>query len=695
MAHHETFNSPSRTSDIVRSKHDGNMVMNHVDGEGVLPDIEAVYFSPESSGEKSTAAYTVMKPEHGLYGMASMEESLAALDHSVVYGTRSASSIQKQMKRREVAQISYPAIITAKDALVLNMPQADHNEYDIVLSRRDGETTRASSLVDKDTGVGVYAPQQGDLFHIVPSSVADTMMLTGEDHNSDMHSLKLPYLMMEVTGDMADAMQIERQAIEVKERRVGARRARLDTEAPLRDTTTRNAEADVDTPVPLPRANEEASSLEASSVGSTPAATPHAATLASRLAALDTVGAAPANIDANRAADGEVDTVGASVQDKITQSFEDADGRLARAVARRTKLGIFTTKKRRAQLDRLIQATDKAYARRAGEVDDAQIDAWKADDSLTDQELAEKLVAGYKQREDGHNTRIYEEFRQIKSLGKLSEWHDSLSERYAGLDRKKKIAFGLGAAATVGVLSIPMAGFGAVGAGLMAGAKIYKTYTQSRAGLYTGPQEAQAIATQADSGEVKSLEQLRREAVQHMDQSRAARIENADKVNKKARWTMIGSAALFGVGVVSHIDTVREATAGLRDTVAHWWSDPAIHDTPQLGTDTIGNADGLTTTPEEAVTAPTPAIPEAPTAPAPSPMEFSADASRVDMGEGWYQTFSEMGVTSPAEQAQLLQKVGPELAARGWAYPMADGTYGISRPGALPRDVLELIQKNR
>ncbi|HET8884088.1 MAG TPA: hypothetical protein VFM68_01310 [Candidatus Saccharimonadales bacterium] len=74
--------------------------------------------------------------------------------------------------------------------------------------------------------------------------------------------------------------------------------------------------------------------------------------------------------------------------------------------------------------------------------------------------------------------------------------------------------------------------------------------------------------------------------------------------------------------------------------------------------------------------------------------DFGADASTVVAGEGWYQTFGEMDIPNH-ERAELLQKVGPALQERGWAYPMLDGTWGISRPGALPQDVLELIQNSR
>lgn len=81
--------------------------------------------------------------------------------------------------------------------------------------------------------------------------------------------------------------------------------------------------------------------------------------------------------------------------------------------------------------------------------------------------------------------------------------------------------------------------------------------------------------------------------------------------------------------------------------------------------------------------------------PAADGYEFSSDAFTVSNGEGWYQTFADMGITDTTEQAELLQKVGPVLQEKGWAYPMGDGTWGISRPGILPSDVLELIKNSR
>lgn len=83
-------------------------------------------------------------------------------------------------------------------------------------------------------------------------------------------------------------------------------------------------------------------------------------------------------------------------------------------------------------------------------------------------------------------------------------------------------------------------------------------------------------------------------------------------------------------------------------------------------------------------------VPSAPLSP-----EFSVDAYTVARGEGWYQTFKDMGITNATEQANLLQKVGPKLQEMGLAYKIPHGLWGISHPGQLPNDVLELINNSR
>lgn len=73
--------------------------------------------------------------------------------------------------------------------------------------------------------------------------------------------------------------------------------------------------------------------------------------------------------------------------------------------------------------------------------------------------------------------------------------------------------------------------------------------------------------------------------------------------------------------------------------------------------------------------------------------EVSHDAHWVEPGEGWYQTFNELGI--PQEDWQnVLQDAGPRLHEQGWAYRMPDGQWGISQPGRLPDSALRVIAES-
>lgn len=76
-------------------------------------------------------------------------------------------------------------------------------------------------------------------------------------------------------------------------------------------------------------------------------------------------------------------------------------------------------------------------------------------------------------------------------------------------------------------------------------------------------------------------------------------------------------------------------------------------------------------------------------------MDFSRDARTVGRGEGWYQTFDDMKIPA-SERSELIEKVGPKLVDRGYAYfDNAAGEYRISKPGQLPSSVLQLIDNSR
>lgn len=74
--------------------------------------------------------------------------------------------------------------------------------------------------------------------------------------------------------------------------------------------------------------------------------------------------------------------------------------------------------------------------------------------------------------------------------------------------------------------------------------------------------------------------------------------------------------------------------------------------------------------------------------------DFSTAAHDVFKGEGWYQTFADMNIPR-SEWHDILDKVGPQLQQKGWAYQMDGGQWGIAHSGRLPQNVLELIQNNR
>ncbi len=67
------------------------------------------------------------------------------------------------------------------------------------------------------------------------------------------------------------------------------------------------------------------------------------------------------------------------------------------------------------------------------------------------------------------------------------------------------------------------------------------------------------------------------------------------------------------------------------------------------------------------------------------------DALNVASGEGWFQTFSELGI-SVEDHRELLAEVGPRLAEMNVAYADASiGGYGIAHPGDMPIEALQYI----
>jgi hypothetical protein len=368
---------------------------------------------------------------------------------------------------------------------------------------------------------------------------------------------------------------------------------------------------------------------------------------------------------------------------------------------------MFSTRKTREALDRETSAAAEIYDEQADIFEQIQIDHWRASEpDMTGEELAEKLAEYHTSKQHLHDLHIRNEFHQTRGrFGKLSEWNDRASEWYAGLSRKKRIGVAAGGLAVGAVLGgVAAAGSAVLGTGVavaggavLASGKLYKTSMQARSDLYKEADQADQIHAKHENGDLKSQDELRFEAHTRRERRRQERVERADRINKRARIiTYVGAAALAaGIGM-RYIDF---------GAIGNWFHrtlpfgddqrpspslTPTPSNSPPIGVleGPIGNADGSSLTPPER-----PPVAEQPSVPI-TP-EYSVDAMTVEDGEGWYQTFNETGITDAAEQASLLREIGPELQARGWAYPRSDNGYGISHPGILPKDILDLIKHGR
>lgn len=204
----------------------------------------------------------------------------------------------------------------------------------------------------------------------------------------------------------------------------------------------------------------------------------------------------------------------------------------------------------------------------------------------------------------------------------------------------------------------------------------------------------------SEPGEVlQSPDQLHVEVMSRMERRRRERVERMDKVNKRAKIAVIGAGVLAAVGIGSRFIDFGKITDWFSGRPPVGVPSPSSSPTPTasfthgLPETPVGDADGSSLTPpEEEPSQPKPPLDYSPV---PEQPEYDIAAVMVNEGEGWYQTFNEVGITDATEQANLLYRVGPDLVARGWAYIMPDNSYGISRPGALPRQALDLIVSSR
>lgn len=269
-------------------------------------------------------------------------------------------------------------------------------------------------------------------------------------------------------------------------------------------------------------------------------------------------------------------------------AYDEADKELAGKVARRLKLGMFASKKTREAASAEVEAARPEYERMAEVFDAVQIEKWKLKDpTISDEEINHKLANYHEAKLRLQGLRAQHEILTAPGkFGKLSELNNKATEWFAGLSRKQKIAVGIGSVvvgAGAGLFvaaagTVLGSGAGLVGASLVTGAKLLKTKTQGQAGLHRNTAEVDKADFKDADGSYKSIDELRVQSSVSFKKGFDQRVEKADKINNKAKWMTIASAALLGAGIAGHIDAVHDAYKAAEGGIADYFGITDHHD---------------------------------------------------------------------------------------------------------------------
>lgn len=377
--------------------------------------------------------------------------------------------------------------------------------------------------------------------------------------------------------------------------------------------------------------------------------------------------------------------------DDLETQIRIAENDVNEALAGRMKVGYFRRKKK-TELQADLSQKRRLLNELRAERNDRFVEQLRSE-NISDEQIVETLAnqtnAGIaRQGEDQHEAMIGNKWYQ-------RQWN-KLSERYANAERSTKIA-------TVVIASLALvpvaaaAGTATVaGAGALAGIRVLRTYHLKKSQLYETSNNPEPIEYMVGD-EYKSVDEVLAEANAYPDTIIDERIEKADDINKKAFYGSMGAAALVGVGVVvEHWDTVKEVGSHVGNYAGRVWDYFNGDDTKAIQVPTEPVNPGPGTGPE--VNPPRPPVPEIPKAPSFDVAQF-ADASTIDMTEGWYSTFNQLGVTDPGEQYALLhnQSLMNQLKDMGLAYqdnrPEVGGWgMNMTPDGKLPPEALKTIR---
>jgi len=246
-----------------------------------------------------------------------------------------------------------------------------------------------------------------------------------------------------------------------------------------------------------------------------------------------------------------------------------------------------------------------------------------------------------------------------------------LMNKYDQLSTGKKVATGLGIAAVGVGLGVAAGGIGiaagAVGAGMAVG-RFGKGYALGMSKKYRRDAADRQFQLVTDERDLNSSapEAVLQAGIAELARDSKDKIGATEKVKKRAFIGAFGAVAIggaVGLGASLASDFVENRPQGW---IAGKVGDTVLDDTPKVG-----------------------ASPSRETIDRP---EFSSDALTIDRGEGWNQTFREMGIPQ-SEWNGLLNEVGPDLPDEVAYYDNNAGEWRITMTpdGRMPEEALNAI----
>ena len=383
--------------------------------------------------------------------------------------------------------------------------------------------------------------------------------------------------------------------------------------------------------------------------------------------------------------------------EELQADIDTLQGKVDKTFAKRMKVGVFRRKKKRAlqaELDeQQNELTDLITERNQRLVEQLR------SENLTDEQIAEKLA-------EQANAEINKQGKGQRKAMIGDKWYqrqwNEVNEWYANASTKQKLGAGallglaVGAAGT-GIVAASAAGVVVGGVGL-AGVRAVRTYQLNKAKLYKTPETPPPIEYK-NGDEYRSVDDVLNEANTYYSKVSSERIEKADKIKRRAVFASMGAIALGGtIAAFEHADSlgaaagwVKDRAVDAKDHIGGWFGSDTVEAKPTMPS----QVPGPETPPPTPSPAPVPDIPR----PTPEIPQFDVshypDAELITPGEGWFQTFGEMGITNPYDQTQLLNNdvLMAKLSNMGVAYPDASiGGWGMNLgSGKLPPEALKLI----